>query len=212
MAANEEEKQQQQQQQPSAAMVPVSASGDVEYDRYARLGTWLAAAEGSSEPKGKDGMAAAARVAIAVESGWPWRAAFEIALVHGSPHISSRLLRALAEREGYRVVRLEQDDESCTAAVLDGQGQQIGNAATFTLEQAKRAGLVKDKSAWQTYPDRMLWARAAGFAVMDAIPHVALGFAVLETEPVLEGEVVAEHDEPEPAPEPAPERAATAVM
>ena len=175
-----------EQKGTALAVVP---SGDQEYDRYARLGSWLAAAEGSVDPKGKDGMAAAARVAIAAESGWPWRAAFEISIIHGTPHISSKMLRALAEREGYRVVRIEETAESCTAAVLDRNGEELGRG-TFTMEQAQRAGLVKDKSAWKTYPARMLWARAAGFAVADAVPHVALGFAVLESEEIIEAEAV----------------------
>jgi hypothetical protein len=170
--------------EPSQAMVPVVQTADKEYDRFARLGTWLAAAEGSNDPRGRDGMAAAARVAIAVESGWPWRAAFEIALVHNKPHISSALLRALAEAEGYRVLKVDGDETSCTAAVMDRNGHELGRA-TFTIEQAKRAGLVKDKSAWTTYPERMLWARASGFAVMDSVPHVALGFSALETEDII---------------------------
>lgn len=175
--------------QPTTQALAIPATGDVEFDRFARLGTWLAAAEGSSDPKGKDGMAAAARVAIAVESGWPWRAAFEIAVIHGSPHISSKMLRALAEREGYRVVRIEETADSCTAAVLDRGGRELGRA-TFTMAQAKKAKLIKAGGAWETYPERMLWARAAGFAVHDAVPHVALGFDVMETEEIIEGEAV----------------------
>jgi hypothetical protein len=175
---------QQPQPETTQALVPVAQTADKEYDRFARLGTWLAAAEGSSEPKGKDGMAAAARVAIAVESGWPWRAAFEIALVHNKPHISSALLRALAEAEGYRVQKVDSTDTECTAVVLDRNGHELGRA-TFTIDQAKRANLIKDKGAWTTYPERMLWARASGFAVMDAVPHVALGFSALETEDII---------------------------
>ncbi|HEY7621706.1 MAG TPA: hypothetical protein VH834_18140 [Solirubrobacteraceae bacterium] len=179
------------------AMVPVTAASDLEYDRFARLGTWLAATEGSSDPRGKDGMVAALRFALAAELGWPLRAASEIAVIHGRLHISSKMLRALAEREGYRVVRVEETATSCTAAVLDRAGEEVGRA-TFTLEDAKRAGLVKDKSAWQTYPARMLWARAAGWAINDAIPHVALGLAMTEeAEDYIEGEARELPDEPE---------------
>jgi hypothetical protein len=157
----------------------VREQADLEYDRFARLGTWLAATEGSDDPRGKDGMVAALRFALAAELGWPLRAASEIAVIHGRLHISSKMLRALAEREGYRVVRVEETPSSCTAAVIDLHGAEIGRA-TFTIEDAERAGLVRDRSGWKTYPARMLWARAAGWAINDAIPHVALGLPMTE--------------------------------
>jgi hypothetical protein len=174
------------EQKQEGALVPVSERADLEYDRFARLGTWLAATEGSDDPRGKDGMVAALRFALAAELGWPLRAASEIAVIHGRLHISSKMLRALAEREGYRVVRVEETPSSCTAAVIDLHGAEIGRA-TFTIEDAERAGLVRDRSGWKTYPARMLWARAAGWAINDAIPHVALGLSTVEEADWVEG-------------------------
>lgn len=49
-------------------------------------------------------------------------------------------------------------------------------ASTFTIEDAKGANLTgKDKSAWKTYPQRMLSWRALGYLLDDAFPEVGTG-------------------------------------
>lgn len=170
---------------------------DPELARMARLGLWLAASE-KPDPDAKDkGAAAALRLMLARELGLPLRAASELAIIRGRLVISSQLLRALAHREGYRVVRVAGDAESCTAAVLDRDGQELGRA-TYTREQARAAGLVKQGGAWTMYPERMLWARAAAWAIRDTIPEVALGLVAHEGIAAdglpADEEVVIDHD------------------
>lgn len=50
--------------------------------------------------------------------------------------------------------------------------------SSFSLREANRAGLVKPKSGWENYPDRMLKARAIGFAVKDYFSDVLFGVEV----------------------------------
>ena len=73
----------------------------------------------------------------------------------------AKLLRALAIRAGYRVFRVDSSDDSCTARIVGNDAMRIVGEATFTLEQATKAGLVRSGSPWTTHPGRMLWARAS---------------------------------------------------
>jgi hypothetical protein len=141
-------------------------------DRTARLGLWLAAAESnSSDPKAR-GMAAALRIEYASRLGLPAHAAQEIHLVKGNLTLSAKLCRALAHQHGLRVVRVEEKPESCTAAVVNTDGVELGRT-TYTLAQAKKAGL--SGSNWTNNPDRMLWARASKRALDDHAPWVTVG-------------------------------------
>ncbi len=47
--------------------------------------------------------------------------------------------------------------------------------ASFTIEQAVAAGLVKQGGAWQTYPERMLMWRVVGFCASVVCPDVLNG-------------------------------------
>jgi hypothetical protein len=167
------------------------AQDDTEIQRAMRLGQWLAASEMPDGEKGprEHGMAAALRIWYATELGLPQRAASELSVIKGRLVVSVQLMRALARQAGYEIKRLELDDQHCMAAVYDRHGKEIGRS-TFTIEDAKRAGLVRDRSGWQTYPQRMLWARAAGWAMRDAIPDVVLGLVLQEEANEIAGEVL----------------------
>jgi hypothetical protein len=158
---------------------------DTDLDRVARLGLWLAAAESNSnDPKAK-GMAAALRIGYAQSLGLPAHAAGEIHIIKGNLTLSAKMCRALAHQHGLRVIRKNATEESCTAAVIDRDGVELGDA-TYTLAQAKREGRSGDN--WTKYPDRMMWARASKRALDDFAPWVTLG--VIVAEDALEGEVV----------------------
>jgi hypothetical protein len=164
----------------------------------ARMGQWLAAAESESQHPDALGAAAALRLAFARELGLPLTAAAELSVIRGRLFLGALLLRALAERAGFRVVRVEGDDSSCTAAVLDAGGEELGRS-TYTIERAQRAGLIKDRGGWVKNPDRMLWARAATEAIRDYAPEVAVGLGVIEE---LDEYGVEDEQPPPPASEP----------
>lgn len=51
---------------------------------------------------------------------------------------------------------------------------------TFSVADAKKAGLWGKPGPWQNYPDRMLMLRARGFALRDAFPDVLRGVITRE--------------------------------
>lgn len=185
---------------PAAQQLEVRAPVPSDLDTKARIGLWLAAAESNStDPKAK-GMAAALRIVYADSLGLPAHAAAEIHLIKGNLTLSAKLCRALAHQHGLRVVRVEEKPDSCTAAVVNSDGVELGRT-TYTLAQAKKAGL--SGTNWTNNPDRMLWARASKRALDDHAPWVTVGVMTDEEfedigEPipvedeVLEGEVMPE--------------------
>ena len=51
---------------------------------------------------------------------------------------------------------------------------------TFSIDDAKRAGLWQKPGPWTDYPDRMLMMRARAFALRDAFPDVLMGLYLRE--------------------------------
>ena len=51
---------------------------------------------------------------------------------------------------------------------------------SFSIEDAKRAGLWQKPGPWTDYPDRMLMMRARAFALRDAFPDVLMGLYLRE--------------------------------
>jgi hypothetical protein len=143
------------------------------------MGQWLAAAEAQGRDPQSKGMAAALRLAFARELGLPLTAASELHVIDGRLTLGALLLRALAERKGYRVKPEEWSAASCTAVICDEAGQELGRS-TYTIEMAKQAGLVKDRGGYVKTPERMMWARAATNAIRDYAPEVAVGLLVSE--------------------------------
>jgi hypothetical protein len=162
-------------------------------DDYARLGTWLALAESGSDNEKAKGAAAALRLYYAHELGLSALAASELSVIKGRLVVGAKLLRARALDAGYRVERVESTASACTARLIDRDSGEIIGETTYTIEQARRAGIVKDKGAWVTYPERMLWARASKFVIDDYAPHVSLGmWEESEAREVIDGVIVSE--------------------
>jgi len=174
---------------------------DADLDRLARLGKWLALAESKGTSPEAKGAAAALRFYYAQALGLPPMAAAELNVIDGKLVVSALLLRALAEERGYRVERDDgsSDETTCTAILY--RGANVLGESTFTLEQAKQAGLA-GKTNWRTYPGRMLWARASTNVIRDYAPAVAVGLVTAEevadkVEPAVFGETSDEIDWPD---------------
>jgi hypothetical protein len=144
-------------------------------ERFRTVGYWLSLAESGSESEKAKGAAAALRLYYASELGLPPLAAAELSVINGRVFVGAKLLRALAAQRGYRVVQIESTPETCTAAVEDLNTNRELGRYTFTIEDAKRAGLIRDRGAWKTHPARMLWARASKYVLDDYAPEVTLG-------------------------------------
>jgi hypothetical protein len=147
-------------------------------DEFVRLGQWLAWAETGRDDEKSKVAGAALRFYYARELGLSPLAASELSVINGRLVVGAALLRALALRAGYRVIRSAATDQACTARLVQVSTGEVLGDATFTLDDAKRAGLIRDKGAWKTHPARMLWARASKNVIVDFAPEVALGITL----------------------------------
>ncbi|MFM8607192.1 MAG: recombinase RecT, partial [Hyphomicrobiales bacterium] len=59
-------------------------------------------------------------------------------------------------------------------------GRSAPITRTFSVDDAKRAGLWQKPGPWTDYPDRMLMMRARAFALRDAFPDVLMGLYLRE--------------------------------
>jgi len=148
-----------------------------ELDRLARLGQWLAASEAARTDMNTKGAEAALRFYYAEQLELPPTAVTGLTVIKGRLFVGAEVLRALAARSGLLVVKdVSSSDTSCTALLLK-DGEVVGEY-TFTIDDAKKAGLIRDGSAWKTHPARMLWARASSYVIRDFAPWVSLGIAI----------------------------------
>jgi hypothetical protein len=167
---------------------PLPAVRDPDIERFRVVGWWLAQAESGGDDAKARGAGAALRLFYANELGLPPLAASEISIIKGKLVLGAKLLRAMAIRHGYRVAKIDSTPEACTAAVVRlDTGEELGRT-TFTIDDAKTAGLIRERSAWITHPARMLWARAAKFALDDYAPEVTLGIYTEDEAAEIDGQ------------------------
>lgn len=100
-------------------------------------------------------------------------------MVDGKLGMSAETMGALIKRTSkynYRV--REHTDTSCTVVFYEG-GQEA-YISTFTINDAKRAGLIKPGGAWQKYPRALLFSRALSQGGRIVCPDVLGGGYTLE--------------------------------
>lgn len=73
----------------------------------------------------------------------------------------------------------EVDDRKATFKVKR-KGVKSELVSTFTFDQAERAGISKPGGNWHRYRERMLLARAKGYAIKDAFPDVVRGMEIAD--------------------------------
>lgn len=80
-------------------------------------------------------------------------------IINGKVEVSAGMMSALIRRAGHTIGTKEETPTKCTL-----YGKRIDNGqeeeASFTLEEAKAAGLIKSGGAWTKCPPDMLWNRA----------------------------------------------------
>jgi hypothetical protein len=97
-----------------------------------------------------------------------------IAVINGKPTCGAELMLALVHRDhGRDAIRVKHSTaESCTVEWKEWGGV---NSFTFTIEDAKRAGLANKEGPWRQYPAAMLRARAISAACRMAFPGSIAG-------------------------------------
>lgn len=80
-------------------------------------------------------------------------------IIEGKVELSARMMSALIRRAKHTMKILESTDKKC---VVYGKRSDTGeeHTATFTIEEAQQAGLIKEKGGWRKAPIDMLYARA----------------------------------------------------
>lgn len=102
----------------------------------------------------------------------PMESLREIHVVQGRPTLSAGAMLARAIRSG---VRVEWVCSTSTEAVLRLSRDGSNYEQSWTLEMAKRAGLLGKTGPWQTYPDAMLRSRCISAAVRAFCPDAIGG-------------------------------------
>lgn len=114
----------------------------------------------------------------------PLQALQNIAVINGRPTLWGDALKGIVEAspvcQGI-TEWIEGDGDGQTAHCMTqrtGRGQPTGYS--FSVADAKKAGLWGKQGPWQQYPKRMLQMRARGFCLRDAYPDILKGIMTAE--------------------------------
>jgi hypothetical protein len=114
----------------------------------------------------------------------PMQSLQSIAVINGRPTIWGDAALALVQASPVCefVYETVEGDGEGMAAVCQAKrrGYSKPTTVTFTVADAKKAGLWGKQGPWQQYPRRMLQLRARGFALRDAFPDVLRGLVTAE--------------------------------
>ncbi len=103
----------------------------------------------------------------------PMIALTNISVINGKPCIEAKLMLALVFRK-YPTAHYRMVESSSTRAVIElGRPGQKPSIFTWTIQDAKTAGLTS-KDTWNKYPTDMLMARVISRAVRQMYPEVVL--------------------------------------
>ena len=161
--------------QPATAPVPASEA-DAQLSVALREAQAVAKA-GDAIPKGYRGNPGAVLLAKA----WADKRGLDIltalqtvAFVQGRPVIDATMQRALAKQAGYRVTVTDASSTAATVKVVELASGEVIGEASYTVDDAKAAGLL-GKDNWKRTPEDMLVARATTRAVRRYAPEVMVG-------------------------------------
>ena len=147
----------------------------------------------------------------------PMNALQSIAVVNGRPTIygdgaiglarSSGLLEWMEEKFDGK----EYEDAFKAVCTVKRKGEPKPITGTFSVADAKNAGLWGKSGPWTQYPKRMLQFRARSFVLRDGFADVLKGLSIKEeVDDYPVRDVTAAREEP-PAPPPAPETVAEVI-
>jgi len=102
-------------------------------------------------------------------------------VIDGRPSMSAELMQALIRRAGHRI-RITGDRQSASCAIVRKDDPDFTYTATFTMDDARAAKLVKPDSNWVKYPQAMLLARATSACARQACADVLAGVSYVPEE------------------------------
>jgi hypothetical protein len=126
-------------------------------------------------------------ILIAVQMGMeiglkPLQALQNIAVINGRPTLWGDAVLAIVKASGTVERFTENWDEKTKTAICKARrkGDQDEIVRTFSMDDAKAAGLAGKQGTWQNYPKRMCQMRARSWALRDGWADVLKGFQVAE--------------------------------
>jgi hypothetical protein len=159
-----------------AALVPQSL------DEAFRVAQAIAAS--GLAPKGLD---RPEQVMVAIMAGAelglaPFQALQSFAIVNNRPTLWGDGLMAVARAQGIRAHETMDGEGDSTVATCAVTRPDTGEVITrsFSVSDAKKAGLWGKAGPWQSYPKRMLQMRARAWALRDGCADMLRGFQVRE--------------------------------
>jgi hypothetical protein len=103
-----------------------------------------------------------------------------IHVIEGRPAMSAELMGALVRRAGHRI-RMSGDHTQAAAEIVRLDDPGFTYRATFTIENARQAGLL-GKDVWKKYPAAMLLARAVSAVCRAGAADVLAGVSYVPEE------------------------------
>lgn len=110
----------------------------------------------------------------------PFAALQSIAVINGNPSLWGDGALALVLASNLVDDMDESDDGETATCIIKRIGRVTPIVRTFSMADAKRAGLAGKQGPWQTNPARMRQMRARGFAIRDGFPDVLKGLRIAE--------------------------------
>jgi hypothetical protein len=169
------------------AKAPVQAGGKLAafvpstLDEAWRLSAALAASGMTPKSYGNDqnkimvGIMAGAEVGLT-----PFAALQSIAVIGNNPSVWGDGALALVQASGLLEDMEETDDGHTATCRLVRVGRATPIIRTFSMEDAKKAGLANKAGPWSQYPARMRQMRARAFAMRDGFSDVLKGLRIVE--------------------------------
>ena len=149
-------------------------------DEAFRLADMLA----DSELVPKDFRGKPGNVMVAMQWGMeiglkPMQSLQNIAVINGRPCLWGDAVIALVRGSSVCEYVSETDDGKTAICTVKRRGE-AEQVRTFSMEDAKTAGLLGKQGPWTQYPKRMRQMRARAFALRDVFPDVLRGLPVAE--------------------------------
>lgn len=114
----------------------------------------------------------------------PMQAVQSIAMINGRASIWGDAAMALVQSSGLLTDVLEEitgeGEQMQATCSVERKDRKTPTTRTFSVEDAKTAGLWNKQGPWKQYPKRMLQMRARGFALRDGFPDVLNGLHMTE--------------------------------
>jgi hypothetical protein len=155
----------------------IKITGISELERWCKI-----VAASQLAPKG---ISSPQAIAVAIQAGMelglgPMQALQSIAVINGRPTIYGDTALGLVKRHKDFLDHVEPEPVDGVATVTSKRRGCSDIKRTYSVEDAKRAGLWGKSGPWTTNPNRMLQLRARSFALRDQFPDVLRGVGIAE--------------------------------